>query len=132
MQLDVWELAFVRAWPTHSDEIDNLEKLVYQTYKGTILAGKILSPPTGRTVLPKPELVRILNADEVERRKDPRLRFPRQLRHLEQLLDIILNRKDSPDQRRSLEAHMRRLQRRYQEFIGAAPPEEDEASADEE
>jgi hypothetical protein len=45
------------------------------------------------------------------------------------LLDVILNRKDSPDQRRSLDAHMLRLQRRYEEFIRLAEPEaEDDAS----
>jgi hypothetical protein len=46
------------------------------------------------------------------------------------LLDVILNRKDSPDQRRSLHAHMLRLQKRYEEFVNFAVPDEDSGDAD--
>lgn len=127
LQLDVWELAFVRAWPVDDKgRVSELEKTVYHEYKATILAGEVLSAPATVKPLPKYESVRILEPEEVTKRRDPKVRYPRQLRHLDHLLDVILNRKDSPDQRRSLDAHMLRLQRRYEEFIRLAEPEADE------
>ena len=75
--------------------------------------------------LPEFQSVKILDDGEVKRRRDPRLRYPRQLRHIDHLLDVILNRKDSADQRRSLHAHMQRLQSRYDEFINFAVPDDD-------
>jgi len=126
-QLDVWELAFVRAWPIEdSGEVEEMERIVYHAYHATILAGKVKPRPSGRRALPQFQGVRILEPEEVDRRKDPALRFPRQVRHVDQLLDVIINVKDTLDQRRSLEAHIRRLQLRFQEFISAAPPEPDE------
>jgi hypothetical protein len=131
LQLDVWELAFVRAWPLQDEtEINDLEKRIYHEYKTTILAGEQLSAPRSIKPLPKYESVRILEPNEVTRRKDPRLRYPRQLRHLDHLLDVILNRKDSSDQRRSLDAHMLRLKQRYEEFIRFAEPESDDDTAE--
>jgi hypothetical protein len=127
LQLDVWELAFVRAWPVDDkNEVNELEKAVHQEYKATIIAGKVASSPASKKPLPKYETVRILEPEEVAKRKDPRLRYPRQLRHIDHLLDVILSRKDSRDQRRSLAAHMMRLQRRYEEFIRLAEPEPDD------
>jgi hypothetical protein len=130
MQLDVWELAHVRARPeTDKSKVDELERRVFHEYRSTIIAGKILRPPQSVEPLPAFSPVRILDAEEVARRRDPRVRLPRQLRHIENLLDIILNRKDSADQRRSLEAHFKRLQQqRYPEFnqlAAVAPPDQE-------
>jgi hypothetical protein len=129
MQLDVWELAHVRAWPeTDKGKVGELERRVFHEYRSAIIAGKVLPSPKKIGPLPKFSQVRILDAEEAARRKDPRARFPRQLRHLDNLLDIILNRKDSKDQRRSLEAHFKRLQQRYTEFYqvaATAPPDKD-------
>lgn len=129
MQLDVWELAHVRAWPeTDKSKVDELERRVFHEYRSTIIAGKLLKPPQSVGALPEFSQVRILSPKEVTRRKDPRVRLPRQLRHIDNLLDIILNRKDTADQRRSLESHFKRLQQRYHEFnqlAAVAPPDQE-------
>ncbi len=129
MQLDVWELAYVRAWPvSSSDAVTELERRVFHEYRSTIIAGKTLTMPQTIGPLPAFSQVRILSPEEVARRKDPRVRLPRQLRHIDNLLDIILNRKDSTDQRRSLEAHFKRLQQRHADFhqlSAAATPDSD-------
>ena len=127
-QLDVWELAFVRAWaaPGQSQQqIDELEKRVYEKHSGTIVAGKHLGPLAGKFHMPAYQEVPILKPEEVQRRLDPSLRFPRQVRHVDQLLDVILNVKDSVDQRRSLAVHIRRLQQRFTEFTGIVPTDDD-------
>jgi hypothetical protein len=120
-------LAFVRAWPVDDRAaVEEMERLVYHSYRSTILAGRVKPRPSSKRALPQFQEVRILEEEEVARRRDPSLRFPRQVRHVDQLLDVIINVKDTEDQRRSLEAHIRRLQQRFQEFVSAAPPEPDE------
>lgn len=126
-QLDVWELAFVRAWPVDDPaDLEEMERLVYHSYQATIWAGKAKPQPACMRPLPPFQEVLILEPEEVTRRRDPVLRFPRQVRTVDQLLDVIINVKDSQDQRRALEALMHRLQLRFQEFISAAAPEPDE------
>lgn len=127
-QLDIWELAFVRAWPVPDRaQVIDLERRVHHEYRATILAGKEIGPPADADApLPQYTEVRILEPAEVARRQDPALRFPRQVRLVDQLLDVMLNVKDTADQRRSLAAHIRRLQRRFEEFTAASAPEADE------
>lgn len=129
-QIDVWELAFVRAWPTSGvspSEVDLLETRAYNAYRASIVAGKdlpLLEPGT----LPDYIEVRIIEAEERERRLSPSMRLPRQVRQVDQLLDAILHVKDSTDQRRSLSAHILRLRRRFAEFTRSTPPEDDEVA----
>ena len=126
-QLDPWELAFVRAWPVQKvEEVTELERVVHHAYAQTIVAGRLLPAPARRTNVPAYQEIRILPAEEVERRRDPVLRFPRQLRLIDQLLDVIINVKDTKDQRRSLDMHIRRLQVRFAEFTQRETPPDDD------
>lgn len=99
----------------------------YNAYRTTIVAGMEL-PLIEPGTLPEYIEVRIIDAEETARRLNPSLRFPRQVRQVDQLLDVILNVKDSVDQRRSLSAHIKRSQQRFAEFARISPPEDEDAS----
>jgi hypothetical protein len=73
----------VRAWAVkNKTDVTELEVCVHNAYRSTILAGKILvdRPPAP---LPRHQEVKILEDAEVKRRQNPRLRYPRQLRHID-------------------------------------------------
>ncbi len=113
-----------------NEAVNELERQVHVAYRATIVAGQALAVTTVLKKLPPFTEVHILDPDEIERRRDPTLRLPRQVRHVDQLLDVILNVKDSVDQRRSLAAHITRLQKRFAEFSGAVQPEAEDDSDD--
>ena len=129
-QLDVWELAYIWAWPTESAEQTNeLERQVHDwvNRSGTLMAGKALAPPPAPLVkLPPYERVQVRPDLEVTRRRNITVRLPRQLFQLEQLLDVILDRKDTADLRTSLAAHFDRLHRMHEAFRTGTRPQADE------
>jgi len=61
--------------------------------------------------------VRVMETDEIEGRRHANVRLPRQILHIERLVDHILNVKDSQDLRRSLKAHYSRLTTYYDRFL---------------
>lgn len=127
LQLDVWELAYVRAWAEpDATEIPELERRVHQEYLATVFAGKLLPSPKTVKPLPAFQECRILKPEEIQRRKEPATRLVRQVRHIDHLLDVVVTRKDTADQRRALQAHLNRLTRRFEEFKAAATPQPDE------
>jgi hypothetical protein len=124
-QVDVWEIAFVWAWPYEEREtINTLEAFLFHKFNGVsrLMNGTI---PANVEMLPfaAPEKARIqiLPNEEIEIRRSPSRRLPRQSQFYFQLVDHILNVKDSPELRRSLEAHFDRLSRYHQHFIEPAP-----------
>ena len=121
-QLDVWELAFIWSWPTTTPEqTDELERKVYDHVRrgGTLIAGKALAVPAEPLIdLPPHERTQVRTDEEIARRRDVRVRLPRQLFQIEQLLDVILDRKDTPDLRASLAKHFLRLYRLHRTFRG--------------
>ncbi len=60
----------------------------------------------------------ILPPTEIEKRKDPLLRLPRQAAHFSGLFSHILEVKDNRELRRALEAHFDRLNSYYRAFMG--------------
>lgn len=128
-QLDIWEIAYIWAWVERSTStISELEKRVHHEYRETIIAGEQLSAPSTFGRLPNHQEIQIRETEDIKKRQDPRMRFPRQLLHLEQLLDYILNVKDTSDQRRSLDGHMKRLQQRFAEFTSSVVTGPDDAA----
>ena len=78
----------------------------------------------------QPEKVRIqiLPEQEIEIRRNPSRRLPRQSQFYFQLVDHILIVKDNLVLRRSLMAHFDRLSRYHQNFVRSAPEVESEDS----
>jgi hypothetical protein len=132
-QLDVWEIAYVWAWPCpERANIPSLEALFYHQFdpQSPLMNGTIPQNP-GLLPFGLPEKIRIqvLPDDEITIRRDPSRRLPRQSQFYFQLVDHILNVKDRQQLRRSLRAHFDRLRRYHQNFIGnllEVPPEDDE------
>jgi hypothetical protein len=122
-QLDVWEIAYVWAWPVTSelkDTIRTLEEFLISHYhsQSPLVNGKIPICPEQTVTIPAMEEVMVLPEDEISKRKDPLLRLPRQIGHFSSLFSHALEVKDNADVRRALETHFSRLQRYYQGFMG--------------
>lgn len=132
-QVDVWEIAYIWAWQCSDPQtIGPLEAFLFHQFhaQSTLMNGTI-PPYPGDLTFPTPERTRIqlVPDDEIAIRRDPSRRLPRQSQFYFQLVDHILNVKDRPELRRSLQAHFGRLNRYHQNFIGTilvVPPEDAE------
>lgn len=121
--IDVWEVAHVWAWPcSDPDETSNIEAWLFNEFERTmpLMNGRVLAKPPQRPDIPARQSVQVLPLLEIERRKEQRVRFPRQLQQLGFLLDYLLEVKDEPHVRRSLAAHFDRLGRYYKAFQSQA------------
>jgi hypothetical protein len=126
-QIDVWEIAYVWSWTVHDKtELNELESLLFHRFNDlkTLMNGSV---PVRVTSLGFPEPVRecvqIMEDAEIQIRRDPSLRLPRQIEQLGRLVDHILNVKDSSQLRLSLVAHFERLTDYYSKFLEMTPPE---------
>lgn len=113
-QIDVWEIAFVKAWPVKDKEdIGELEAELFRKFDEIkpLMNGSIPISVSGkRKAAPEPQAtVKVMSDEDIARRRDPTIRLPRQIEHIGRLTDHILNVKDSPQLRRSLAAHFDRL-----------------------
>jgi hypothetical protein len=120
--VDVWEVAYVWAWPMPGGSgpaIAQVEwHLANEFHSRTpLMNGKIPPKPAAVPELPKKEIVMIMPQDEIEKRKDPLLRLPRQILHFNNLFSHILEVKDNSDLRRALQAHFERMSSYYQHFM---------------
>jgi hypothetical protein len=121
-QIDVWEIAYVWAWRVvDATQIGQLEANLFSTHnqKSPLVNGAELADP-GPLPFPIPPIVRVQVMPEelVTARRDPVLRFPRQIQHFNQLVDYILNTQDKPHLRRALQVYFKRLSQYYNEFLG--------------
>lgn len=127
-QLDVWEVAYVLAWPVESaNEIAPLEAALFHRFnsESALMNGSVPPAPSSPPIIPEPsQIVQMLSDEEIERRRQPAVRLPRQIEHYGRLVDHYLNVKDSAELRIAMEAHFHRLtsyQGRFLEQLGPAP-----------
>lgn len=123
-QVDVWEIAYVWAWPCeHRDTINSLEAFLFHQFdtQSRLMNGTIPGNPEALPfAAPEKSRIQIMPDEEIEIRRNASRRLPRQSQFYFQLVDHILNVKDSSELRRSLGAHFDRLSRYHQRFIGSA------------
>ena len=120
-QIDVWEVAFVWAWPMEDvGQIDVVEaKLFHQFDKQSrLMNGSVPAKPKGKVAMPNKVELQVLPDEEIVLRQGARQRFPRQSQQVALLLDYILETYDKRHLRRSLHAHFERLARYYRNFQG--------------
>lgn len=135
-QLDVWEVAFVWSYPCATKAvIPQLEAFLFHQHdpKSPLMNGAIPQQPVQPTFqLPERIRVQVLPDEERAIRRDPARRLPRQSQFYFQLVDHILNVKDTRQLRRSLQAHFDRLRRYHSHFTGNVleAPSEDEEDQD--
>jgi len=118
-QIDVWEVAYVWAWPIDGKaRIDALESTLFHEFDpvSSLMNGSVPEPAAIEVGIPERQELRVLPADEIERRREPRYRFPRQAQQVASLLDYIIETMDKRHLRRSLHAHFERLQKYYSSF----------------
>jgi hypothetical protein len=126
-QIDVWEIAYVKAWAVKSAaEIPELEAVLFKAFdsKKTLMNGSIpkLSGAMPAS-LPEPtQTLQVMSDEDIRVRLDPMLRLPRQIEHIGRLVDHVLSVKDSPQLRRSLAAHFERLDAYRQAFLKQGAP----------
>lgn len=127
-QVDVWEVAFVRAWPVeNADEIRALEAALFHHFNAAsaLMNGSVpLRLNTMPEISAPAQTVQMIANEEIAQRRQPSVRLPRQIEHYGRLVDHYLNVKDSAELRVSMEAHFARLttyHHRFLEQVGPAP-----------
>ena len=119
-QIDVWEIAFVWAWPVADlREVQPLEEAVFQHFdrQQRLMNGKSLAPATGLVDWPHMQKIQVIEETDRQLRLDPAQRLPRQIQQYNLLVDYILTVKDATHLKRSLEAHFQRLVKFHQTFL---------------
>lgn len=127
-QVDVWEIAFVQSWPVATiEQIRPLEAALFHHFneQSPLMNGSVpmMPQPIPEIVAPE-QIVQMMPEDEMNARRRPSARLPRQIEHYGRLVDHYLNVKDSVELRISMEAHFTRLaayHRRFLEQLGPAP-----------
>lgn len=119
-QIDVWEIAFVWAWPV-KDKVDvqPLEDAVFQHFDAEqpLMNGKSLTGVVRAVDWPEKQQVQVIEEADRLLRLDPAQRLPRQIQQYNLLVDYILTVKDAAHLKRSLEAHFQRLVKYHQTFL---------------
>ncbi|WOI54985.1 GIY-YIG nuclease family protein [Palleronia sp. LCG004] len=121
-QIDVWEIGFVWAWPCDDvAQIGPLENAIYVHFDDDLplMNGKTLE--TGlfdrSPDWPERQSVQVIDDATLTSRRDPSQRLPRQIEQYRILVDYILNVKEAPHLRRSLNAHFERMVRYHRDFL---------------
>lgn len=132
-QIDVWEIAWVMAYP-QSDRalLNELEAVVFHHFneKSTLMNGAIPQRPEGALSIPEPsQIVQVMSDEDIRERLDPALRLPRQAEHYSQIVGHFLVVKNSIQIARSMQAHFERLSRYHASLLGSASSDEDPGEA---
>lgn len=121
-QVDVWEIAFVWAYPVDEvGDISPLEDALFHAFhpKSAIMNGKVPLAPTETLAIPEPEqIVQVMADAEIAEKLDPALRLPRQAEHYSQIVGHFLAVKNSREIAGAMEAHFQRLPRYHRELLG--------------
>lgn len=129
-QIDVWEIAYVWAFPvSDKSEIDELEAVLFHHYdpRSQLMNGALPRSPDVLPPLPAPsQVVQVMSDEEIEDRKQPEQRLPRQASHYAQLVGHFLAVKNSSQIARAMDAHFDRLKKYHYSLLGRADPAADE------
>lgn len=94
--------------------INMLESALYHQHNATsaLMNGAVPPPPPDGFIVPPPaQVVQVMNQAEIEEKRDPALRLPRQIEHYGQIVGHFLAVKNSRQISRSMQAHFDRLTR---------------------
>lgn len=131
-QVDVWEIAWVWAYPVGSArEIAPLEDALFHEFhlRSALMNGKVPPKPSKKTKLPKPfQVVQVMADAEIAEKRDPALRLPRQAEHYSQIVGHFLAVKNSKEIAGAMQAHFQRLEKYHRRLLGLATDVEGDAS----
>jgi hypothetical protein len=133
-QIDVWEIAWVWTYPVENRaDIGVIEDALFHTVhpKSALMNGKVPKVPTRRIKVPTPFQEIQVNADsEIEEKRDPALRLPRQAEHYSQIVGHFLAVKNSKEIAVAIQAHFQRLHKYHRELLKFATEVEGDSSDD--
>lgn len=133
-QVDVREIAWVRAYPVQSaDEISRLETLLYHAFhpQSALMNGKVpVPPPENGLQIPVPfQIVQVMSDEEILEKLDPALRLPRQAEHYGQIVGHFLAVKNSKEIAVAIQAHFQRLSKYHRQLLGLAQESEGDSQS---
>jgi hypothetical protein len=120
-QIDVWE------YPVQSKtEIDQLEADLFHRFnpQSRLMNGTIPSESATALSIPEPNIVQVMSDKEIDEKKDPELRLPRQANHYAQLVSHFVAVKNSDQVARAMDAHFERLAKYHAEMLNLSSGEE--------
>lgn len=133
-QIDVWEIAYVQAFPVDSvADIGPLENALFHTFhpRSALMNGKVPPMPAARRKLPSPfQTIQVMAPEEIAEKKDPALRLPRQAQHYSQIVGHFLAVKNSKEIAGAMEAHFQRLAKYHRELLGMGTEVEGDTGSD--
>ncbi len=119
-QIDVWEVAYVRAFPVvDKSQLNILESTLFHHYDplSQLMNGKLPLRPNRVIELPEPDIIQVIQDREIKERRDPQLRLVRQAKHYADIIGHFLTVKNSPEIARAMGAHFARLTRYHQSLL---------------
>lgn len=123
-QVDVWEIAWVWAYPTETlDEITPMETVLFHAFHplSALMNGKVPPLPTSNSTIPIPlQVVQVMSDNEIAEKLDPALRLPRQAEHYSQIVGHFLAIKNSKEIAGAIQAHYQRLSKYHRQLLGLA------------
>ncbi len=130
-QIDVWEIAYVWAYPVNTkEEIGPLEALLYHSFdpQSQLMNGQAPPRPSGQIPrLPEPtQKIQVMSDSEIDEKRDPVQRLPRQAGHYAQIVSHFLAVKESKQIARAMSAHFQRLSKYHQTLLGIAASQGDD------
>jgi hypothetical protein len=129
-QIDVWEIAFVWAYPVaNRSKIAALEAALFYAFdkKSALMNGHLPARPSRKIKLPLPaQKIQVMSDKEITEKKESALRLPRQAEHYSQIVGHFLAVKNSKEIARAIQAHFERLARYHRSLLGLAEAEDDE------
>ncbi|WP_215767523.1 GIY-YIG nuclease family protein [Gluconobacter cerinus] len=121
-QIDVWEIAWVFAYPVENkEEITPLEGLLFHHFNSysLLMNGSIPPVPSPGTPIPAPaQIMQVMSNDEIADKIDPAQRLPRQAGHYTNIVSHFLTVKNSPQIARAMDAHFKRLASYHAQLLG--------------
>ena len=120
-QIDVWEIAWVWAFPVDDkSKLNELEAQLFHYFhpRTPLMNGSLLAKPLNRLSAPPtpPHRVQVMRNSEITEKQDPALRLPRQAEHYSQIVNHFLTVKNSDEIARAMDAHFARLQRYHNQL----------------
>ncbi|TQN57361.1 GIY-YIG nuclease family protein [Agrobacterium tumefaciens] len=123
-QIDVWEIAFVWAFPVEDKAaINGLEAVLFHHLDplSQLMNGTLPRKPENLPPMPDPyQIVQVMPDDEIAERKQPEQRLPRQASHYAQIVGHFVVVKNSSQVARAMNAHFERLKRYHRLLLGTA------------
>jgi hypothetical protein len=123
-QIDIWEIAWVWAYPVaEMTQIGEVEVALFHAFhtKSALMNGKAPRRPVRGREPPEPaQKVQVMADAEIQEKRDPALRLPRQAEHYSQIVGHFLAVKNSREIAGAIEAHFQRLQKYHKDLLRLA------------